>query len=363
MTSGSGRIRAVRDRTTGKPRRPGSGFGAGAKAQGHGHGKPGQRGPARIHTTRRAAAADEPEDKRGDFRVLGWPAVEAVFARDAASVERLFLLPEMQSRAHDFCARLAAARKPFRVVEADELARVAGTGQNGGICAIAAPPRVQPLPVERLADWAEDGQPLFVLDGVSNPHNLGAIARTLAFFGYKRLVLSDHAAQAMPSEAAVRVAEGGLHRLSLYGVRDMRWALEALRLHFRIVGTALDIDRPVTPATLDRRQPIALLLGNEEHGLPRETLEGCDDCLTVPGSGWVQSLNVSATAAILAHSLMPVDAMPASPRPTPERKPPSRSSAERKPGERKPPERKPTDRKPPGRKPAARPSRRTESER
>lgn len=82
--------------------------------------------------------------------MLGLPAVEAVFVRDAATVERLFVLPELAERVRPLTAMLATARKPFRIVEGDELARVAGTVLHGGICAIARPPRLRPLPTGEL---------------------------------------------------------------------------------------------------------------------------------------------------------------------------------------------------------------------
>ena len=59
-----------------------------------------------------------------------------------------------------------------------------------------------------------------MLDGVGNPHNLGAIARTAAFFGVPRIVLSDHRAQAKPSDASYRVAEGGQHRITAPRLRN-----------------------------------------------------------------------------------------------------------------------------------------------
>jgi RNA methyltransferase, TrmH family len=60
---------------------------------------------------------------------------------------------------------------------------------------------------------------------------------------------------------------------------------------------------PAMAALSPGKRPIALILGNEERGLPRATLDACDEIVTIPGSGLIQSLNVASTAAILLHAL------------------------------------------------------------
>ena len=155
-------------------------------------------------------------------------------------------------------------------------------------------------------DWARDGRPLLLLDGVGNPHNLGAIARSAAFFGWPRIVLSDHPAQAGASDASFRVAEGGLDQVELY--RAIRFAalLKTLRQSHRVVAAAPGDHRPL--GELRRaHKPFALVLGNEEDGVPEATLRACDEIVTIPGAGRVQSLNVSASAAILLYALSSAD--------------------------------------------------------
>jgi RNA methyltransferase, TrmH family len=236
------------------------------------------------------------------LRVGGLPAVSALFAVAPERVDRLFFDQRMKAHIGAFCAELARVRKPYRQVGVDELARVAGTVLHGGIVALAQPRPVRPLDPSVAKAWASDGRLLLLLDGVGNPHNLGAIARTAAFFGVPRIVLSDHPAQAGPSDASYRVAEGGLEFVELY--RGFRFAqvLRDLRESYRIVGAATDKGRSVA-ALRPGKRPFALILGNEEHGLPRGTLEACDEIVTIPGSGLIQSLNVAATAAILLHAL------------------------------------------------------------
>ena len=240
--------------------------------------------------------------KNALVRVAGLPAVAALFTAAPERIERLFFDARARSKVNSFCAALARVRKPYRLVETDELDRVAGTVLHGGIVAIAQAQPVHALDPEAAQGWARDGQPLLILDGVSNPHNLGAIARTAAFFGLPRMVLSDHPAQASPSDASYRVAEGGLDHLALYRTARLVDTLKRLKTAYRIVAAAPGRHR--APSDLRKGdKPYALVLGNEEDGLPKATLSACDEIVAIPGAGRIESLNVSASAAILIYVL------------------------------------------------------------
>jgi TrmH RNA methyltransferase len=230
-------------------------------------------------------------------------AVAALFERAPARVQRLFFEERNKQAAGAWCALLAATRRPYRMVGLGELTRIAGTPMHGGVVALATPRPVLPLDARESSGWVKDGKPLLLLDGIGNPQNLGAIVRTAAFFGITKLVLSDHLGQALPSDAAYRISEGGLEHMAVFRsvsfVRDLR----ALRAHYLVVGTAATGGVFLSALKQDAR-PVALVLGNEEHGLSRATLAACEAVVTLAGEGAVQSLNVAATAAILLHALV-----------------------------------------------------------
>jgi TrmH RNA methyltransferase len=240
-------------------------------------------------------------DTRKLLRIAGLPAVAALFAAAPERVERLFFDARMKPEAGPFCAALARRHKPYREVEAEDLARLAGSVLHGGILALAQP---RPLPLfdpARAATWPSAGPLLLLLDGIGNPHNLGAIVRTAAFFGIPRMVISDHPEQAGPSDASYRVAEGGMEYVELYRAPNFGQALRSLRRSHRVIGAAAENGKPIEAIGVSEK-PVALVLGNEQHGLPRDTRRACDDLVTIPGSGLVQSLNVAATAAILIYA-------------------------------------------------------------
>lgn len=241
-----------------------------------------------------------PAHARQLLRVCGMAAVSALFERDPRRVERLFFEDRVKDEVGSFCRTLARARKPYRQLDKAELARVAGTPLHGGVVAVAAPQRLADFDRSAARIWAQNGKPLLILDGIGNPHNLGAIARSAAFFGLERMVLADRPAQALPSDASYRVAEGGLEQLALHRA-PLPAALFELRPAYRVIGTALG-HGPV-PDSLESGPPVALVFGNEETGLDPATIAACDQVWSIPGSGRVQSLNVAAAAAILLYLL------------------------------------------------------------
>ena len=247
--------------------------------------------------------ADEFAHHRDLVRVAGSNAVKALFAGAPERVERLFFLPEMKEEAEGYCRILAHGRKVFRETPADELERIAGSAMHGGIVAVARPKPVPPLDLDMTRRWAKDTPLLPILHGVGNPHNLGAIARTAAFLGLPRLIISDHPAQAGLSDAAFRIAEGGFEHLEIYRATNLAQTLRKLGETFRVVGAA--VGRGTTPDKIPRDRPIALVLGNEETGLDMATLAACDEAITIPGSGAIQSLNVSVAAGVLLYALRP----------------------------------------------------------
>src|SRR5215470_7060690 len=208
-----------------------------------------------------------PVHERELLRVCGLAAVQALFDRDPGRVERLFFEPALRSALDTSCQSLARTHKPYRQVNSIELARVAGTVLHGGAVAIARPRPLVDLDPDAVRGWAQDGKPLLLLDGIGNPHNLGAIARSAAFFGLERIVLADRPDQALPSDAAYRVAEGGLDHLTVYRAR-VPSALVGLRRAYRILGTSLaEGSIPVARAADSAR---SLTLGHAETGLDPE---------------------------------------------------------------------------------------------
>ncbi len=243
--------------------------------------------------------------KQKEINICGWQAVSTLFARHPAEVRRLFFDAPTGKRAGEMCRLLAQNRKVYRQVEPAELEKIAGTVHHGGIVAVIGERPLKKVTREVLAGWAKDRTPLLLLDRVSNANNVGAIVRTAAFFGVRAIIVPDHPGQALPGEAAYRVAEGGMEFVDFYRVPALpEFCAELRRTHF-LLGTSLTGNQ-LSPAQVKERalahskpRPPAIVLGNEEKGIAPAVAAQCDRLVKIPGADTVESLNVSAAAAVL----------------------------------------------------------------
>jgi len=241
--------------------------------------------------------------------VCGLAAVRALFAKDAGAIQRLYFDYATGRRIGVICKALATARKIYRCVEPAELEKIAGTVHHGGIVAVIGQRVLRPPRSEEVRRWAQAGEPLLLLDRIGNAHNLGAVVRTAAFFGVGRLVVPVHPQQALPGEATYRVAEGGMEHVEVYCVKSLVEFIRQLRPFYTVVGAAVHGATPLIPdagpgtralkSGAASPRPVALVLGNEEHGLAPEVAAACERLVRIPGGGAVESLNVSAAAAVL----------------------------------------------------------------
>ena len=241
--------------------------------------------------------------KSREINVCGLAPVRAQFAADPKSIKRLFFDRATSRQIGSMCKALAQDKKVYRCVESAELEKIAGSIHHGGIVAVVIAPELRSPTATDIVEWSRRREPLLILDRVGNAHNLGAIARTAAFFGVPRLVLSSEPGAATPGAAAHRVAEGGLAHLDVLRVRLLPAFLRQLAsANFEVVGAATRGGRP--DAKRSPGKTLALVLGNEEHGIAPEVAAACTRLVTIPGTGKVESLNVSVAAAVLIWELL-----------------------------------------------------------
>lgn len=198
--------------------------------------------------------------------------------------------------------RAAARRRiAYREVDAEELTRMAQSVHHEGVCLLVTA-RPAPQPAELIASVKKKGL-LLALDGVENPHNIGAILRSAAYFGARGLIYTsaDKSLGALLPPAARRVAEGGAEFVPVLRLQELSGLLhEAKRAGVAIIGAGAhaktSLDRFKWPARA------LLVLGHEQRGLSREAQAACDVSVRIAGSQQVESLNVSVAAGIFIAS-------------------------------------------------------------
>jgi TrmH RNA methyltransferase len=242
-----------------------------------------------------------------ELKIHGLAAVQAFFAKNPDAIKRLYFDLATGRKVAKISSHLARQKRIYRVVPPDELEKIADTVHHGGIVAVVEERALATPALDHPQEWARRRLPILLLDRVGNAHNLGAIARTAAFFGVEHLVVPTDPRQAGHSGAAHRVAEGGMAHVQIHQVPDLAGFCRELAADYDVLGAAaggraVSVREWRKTRGVERRtpgRPIALVLGNEEHGLSREVAGACTALVTIPGSGRVESLNVSAAAAIL----------------------------------------------------------------
>ncbi|MDQ3573795.1 MAG: 23S rRNA (guanosine(2251)-2'-O)-methyltransferase RlmB [Actinomycetota bacterium] len=250
-------------------------------------------GPNRRRSSRETSAGP------GGDQVEGRRAVRELLAARRRRVRDVWL-----SRGLDASpllaeiADLAAERRvPVREVTKDRLDAAARTSAPQGVMAHA-----DPLPQTDLDELAlsgpSGGHPfLLVLDGVTDPHNLGALLRTAECAGVTGVVVPSHRA-ALVTPTVTKVAAGAIEHLPLAVTSSIPSALVRLgRAGVWTVGLDADAGESLLELSLGT-EPVALVLGSEGKGVSRLALERCDVVVDIPLHGSLASLNVAAAGAV-----------------------------------------------------------------
>jgi 23S rRNA (guanosine2251-2'-O)-methyltransferase len=184
-------------------------------------------------------------------------------------------------------------------VNAKQLDRQLGEVNHQGVMAQVRPPHIG-NEQDLLRDLAQISEPLLlVLDGVQDPHNLGACLRSADAAGAYGVVVPRDRACGLTATVS-KVASGAAEVLPFYQVTNLARTLRELQdIQIHCVGLAGEAT--VSLYDCDLRGPLALVMGTEGSGLRRLTRDTCDDLARLPMHGSVESLNVSVTAGIALY--------------------------------------------------------------
>ena len=189
-----------------------------------------------------------------------------------------------------------AAGVPVSKVPHARVGELARGGVHQGIAA-----RVEPYPYAELDDLLATPDPLVVvLDGVTDPQNLGAVLRVADGAGASGVVMPKDRAVGVTA-AAVKASAGASEHVPVARVTNLRRAVDRMKEAGLWVYAAEVGGTPHTE--LDLTGPVGLVLGSEGRGVRRLVRKGCDGTVTIPMLGAVGSLNVSVAAAVLLYEV------------------------------------------------------------
>ena len=235
--------------------------------------------------------------------MFGWHAVEAVLKREPERLQQVWIQTGRQDkRVKSITDTLDSLGVKWKVVHRKELdERVSGVHQ--GVVAAVSESR-EWTEDDLLTQLAGSDKPpfLLILDGVTDPHNLGACMRTADAVGVQAVIVpKDKSASLTP--VARKVACGAAETVPFVRVTNLARFLRSLQEQgVWLIGTAGEAGATLYQA--DFKGPVALVMGAEGKGMRRLTREHCDQLINIPMLGHVDSLNVSVATGVCLYEAL-----------------------------------------------------------
>jgi 23S rRNA (guanosine2251-2'-O)-methyltransferase len=236
--------------------------------------------------------------------LFGIHSVDAALTHDPTNILEIYIeadsqnarLKELSERAREL--GLKPHSRPREALDR----MTGGARHQGAVARYQAPPPRSESELYTLVEKEEKNTLLLVLDGVTDPHNLGACLRSAEAAGCTAVIVpKDKAAGITPTVR--RASSGAADRLAFFAVTNLARTLKGLKDRgVWLVGLAGDVEQDFY--ALDLKGPLAIVVGSEGDGMRRLTRECCDFLVHIPMRGSVESLNVSvATGVALFEAL------------------------------------------------------------
>lgn len=231
--------------------------------------------------------------------LFGFHAIQVRLKTAPKSIREVYFEGQRRDqRMQQFLHKLEEAQ--VRTIEADpsRLQSLSGSPRHQGVVAV-----VEALTrTHSLDDWLDQQEGpllLLVLDGVTDPHNLGACLRVADGAGVHAVIApKDHSVGVNATVA--KVASGAAETVAYFMVTNLARTLEELKERdIRVIGTSDTADHSLYQA--DLKPSVALVLGAEGSGMRQLTSKKCDELVSIPMKGAVESLNVSVASAVCLY--------------------------------------------------------------
>lgn len=272
----------------------------------HTHSKTFGKGPNKLFNKASNKPASRPFNKPvssvqksvldDEVKIYSPNACRVLFAQRPSAVVRVYLSEKMAPKFADVMKYLAQSKKAYHIVDDAELEKIAASSHHGGIVMLA-----KRRPLLSLAEYLQQNSQkqqdcLLALDGVGNSHNLGAIARSCAHFGVTGIVMTRP--ELLQSGAAARTAEGGLEFVQGLSCDDLPLALQLCKqAGYSLITTSSHAKRSLYQTALATK--VVVVFGEEMDGVSTTVANSTDVAISIPGTGQVESLNVSVAASLI----------------------------------------------------------------
>ncbi len=235
--------------------------------------------------------------------IYGFHSIISSIRAKPQSLETIYIDSKRQDKRAQELINLASLHKiKIKMASSSELSSLSSTDSHQGVIATIKT-KTMPTLKDLINELeAKANATILVLDGITDPHNLGAIIRTADCFGVDAIILPKNNSANIDNPVVAKVSSGAINNISVITVNNISQTLDTLKQHqFWIAGTALD---PIAVNLYEFKpsNKMVWVMGNEGTGIRRLVTEHCDYLVTIPMLGKTQSLNVSvATGIVLSY--------------------------------------------------------------
>lgn len=238
--------------------------------------------------------------KTENFFVYGKKPIEEALDERAKHIDKIFIKNSISPNSYKNISDIAIANKiPLVTVPDVKLLNLVGKVNHQGFVAL-----ISQIEYVNFFDWLEHidlstNPAILLLDGIEDPHNLGAILRTSAAAGIHGIIVPTQ--NQSPVNATVfKTSAGTAGKIPIIRVHDTNQGFKDLKLAgFSIVGLDASAEHDIWETTFDK--PVAFLIGNEGRGISKNLMNNCDGLIKFPMENNVESLNASVSAALVSY--------------------------------------------------------------
>lgn len=242
--------------------------------------------------TKKAPVAIDPSL---EMKIHGLNACMALFKGRPSALVRLYLAEKRLKLLTDVVKHCVERKLAYHVVSDEELEKVSEASHHEGVCMVIR--RKKRVSETELKELAKGPGQWLALEEVENPHNLGAIVRSAAHFGVKGIMLLGKK-QNWQNGAFYRTAEGGAESVAIVAVENwVEFKELTTKLNLTVMATSSHDGDKLYESILPERS--LFMIGAEGRGLSTEAFKKAEVLLQIPGTGEVESLNVSTATALL----------------------------------------------------------------
>lgn len=232
-----------------------------------------------------------------EIKYYGYHACLNLWKSRPDDIIRVYIEQRHVKEASPLLKWCASKSKAYHIISAEEMAKVSDSVHHEGLCILARDLPNMPFPqFLEAVSLSKVPQCLLYLDGVQNPHNIGSIMRVCAHFnvGY---ILGERAALPKISPSTYRIAQGGAECVRQVALDDVNTSIKKLEsMGFVTVASSSHGGKTLYEHTFAPRTIV--IMGSESEGIKPALLKSAKETLMIPGSGLVESLNVSVATGL-----------------------------------------------------------------